>query len=83
VAVAAEGRGEIGAHPLAAGVAERVDALHGETGQILHVDSLRGRELRIAEPLAADPDVRVQSKEGRDRKMAASNFVRDAREQCE
>jgi hypothetical protein len=57
VAVAAEGSGEIGAHPLAAGLAERVDALHGETGQILHVVSLSGRARKIASPLAADPHV--------------------------
>jgi hypothetical protein len=50
VAVAAEGSGEIGAHPLAAGIAERVDALHGKAGQILHVVSLSGRKLEIAEP---------------------------------
>jgi hypothetical protein len=50
VAVAAEGSGEIGAHPLAAGVAERVDALHGEAGQVLHVVSLRSRKLEKTEP---------------------------------
>jgi len=50
VAVAAERSGEIGAHPLAAGVAERIDALHGKAGQILHVVSLRSRELESAEP---------------------------------
>jgi hypothetical protein len=50
VAVAAEGSGEIGAHPLAAGFAERINTLHGETGQVLHVVSLRDRELGIAEP---------------------------------
>jgi len=50
VAVAAEGSGEIGAHPLAAGFAERVDALHGETGQVLHVVSLRSRKLGSTKP---------------------------------
>ena len=50
MAVAAEGSGEIGAHPLAAGVAERVDALHGEAGQVLHVVSLRSRKLEKTEP---------------------------------
>jgi hypothetical protein len=36
MAVATEGRGEIGAEPVTAGVALRIDALHGEAGQILH-----------------------------------------------
>jgi hypothetical protein len=45
VAVVQSGNGDIGAHPLAAGFAERIDALHGKAGQVLHVISLRGREL--------------------------------------
>jgi hypothetical protein len=44
MAVAAEGRGEIGAEPVTAGVALRIDALHGETGQVLHLFSLSGRK---------------------------------------
>lgn len=36
VAVVGSGNGDIGAHPLAAGFAKRIDALHGETGQVLH-----------------------------------------------
>ena len=39
MAVAAEGSGEIGAEPVTAGFAERIDALHGETGQELHLFS--------------------------------------------
>jgi len=36
MAVICRGGGHIGAHPLAAGFAKRIDALHGETGQVLH-----------------------------------------------
>ena len=36
VAVVGSGNSDIGAHPLAAGFAKRIDALHGETGQVLH-----------------------------------------------
>jgi hypothetical protein len=36
VAVVGSGNGDICAHPLAAGFAKRIDALHGETGQVLH-----------------------------------------------
>jgi hypothetical protein len=42
--VAAEGRGEIGAEPVTAGVALRIDTLHGEAGQVLHLFSLSGRK---------------------------------------
>jgi len=38
-----DGAGGIGAEPVTAGFARCVDALHGETGQILHVRSLSGR----------------------------------------
>jgi len=41
--VVGDGAGSVGAEPVAAQVAGRVDALHGETGQILHVRSLSGR----------------------------------------
>src|SRR5580698_4710439 len=41
-AVVSDGAGRIGAEPVAASVTQRIDALHGETGQILHVDSLSG-----------------------------------------
>jgi hypothetical protein len=47
MAVAAEGRGEIGAEPVTAGVALRIDALHGEAGQILHLFSLTGRKAQV------------------------------------
>ncbi len=47
MAVAAEGRGEIGSEPVTAGVALRIDALHGETGQVLHLFSLSGRKAQI------------------------------------
>jgi len=47
MAVAAEGSGGIGAKPVAAGFALRIDALHREAGQILHIFSLRGREVRV------------------------------------
>src|SRR5207253_5312122 len=40
--VAAEGSGDIGAEPVTAGFALRIDALHCEAGQVLHFLSLRG-----------------------------------------
>ena len=46
VAVVGSGYGDIGAHPLAAGFAKRIDALHGETGQVLHGFSLSVRKRR-------------------------------------
>jgi hypothetical protein len=39
-AVVAERGGLIGTHPLTAGFAKRIDALHGEAGQVLHRVSL-------------------------------------------
>lgn len=39
---------------MTAGIAQRIDALHGETGQILHVRSLRGQ-----------PDLRAQRRSER------------------
>jgi hypothetical protein len=42
-AVVDDGTGGVGAEPVTAGFAQRIDALHGETGQILHVDSLSGQ----------------------------------------
>ena len=42
-AVVDDGTGGIGAEPVATGFAQRIDALHGETGQILHADSLSGQ----------------------------------------
>lgn len=42
-AVVSDRAGGIGAEPVAAGIAQRIDALHGETGQILHVRSLSGQ----------------------------------------
>jgi hypothetical protein len=43
----AEGSGSIGAEPMAAGLALRVDALYGEAGQKLHLFSLSGREAQV------------------------------------
>ncbi len=45
--VAAEGSGEIGAEPVTAGFAKRIDALHGEAGQVLHLFSLSSRKAQI------------------------------------
>jgi hypothetical protein len=47
VALAAEGSGEIGAEPVTARIALRVDALHGEAGQVLHLFSLSSRKAQI------------------------------------
>jgi len=47
MAVAAEGSGDIGAEPVAAGFALRIDALHCEAGQELHSFSLRGCQAQI------------------------------------
>ena len=47
MAVAAEGSGEIGAQPVTAGFAERIDALHGEAGQVLHWSSLSSRKAQV------------------------------------
>ncbi len=47
MAVTAEGSGEIGAEPMTAGFAKRIDALHGEAGQVLHLFSLSGRKAQI------------------------------------
>ena len=47
MAVAAEGGGEIGAEPVTAGVALRIDALHGEAGHVLHLFSLSGPKLSL------------------------------------
>jgi hypothetical protein len=46
VAVAAEWSGGICAEPVAAGFALRIDALHGETGQVLHCSPLVAAKLR-------------------------------------
>jgi hypothetical protein len=43
MAVDAEGSGGIGAEPVTAGFALRINALHRKAGQILHFFSLRGR----------------------------------------
>jgi len=47
MAVAAQGRGEIGTEPVAAGFALRINALHGEAGHVLHLFSLSGRKAQI------------------------------------
>ena len=43
-AVVADGIGGVGAQPMTACFAKRIDALHGEAGQILHWFSLSGRK---------------------------------------
>jgi hypothetical protein len=48
MAVAAEGSGEIGAQPVTASVALRIDALHGEAGQVLHLFSLSGPKAQVS-----------------------------------
>ena len=47
MAFATKGSSEIGAEPMTAGVTERIDALHGETGQVLHLCSLSSRKAQI------------------------------------
>jgi hypothetical protein len=42
-AVVGDGAGGIGAEPVSTRVAQRINALHGEAGQILHADSLSGQ----------------------------------------
>ena len=42
-AVVDDGTGGVGAEPVTAGFAQRIDALHGKTGQILHANSLSGQ----------------------------------------
>ena len=42
-AVVGDGAGGIGAEPMTAGFALRIDTLHGEAGQILHFVSLSGQ----------------------------------------
>jgi hypothetical protein len=42
-AVAAQGNRDVGPQPVATGFAHWIDALHRESGQILHFISLRGR----------------------------------------
>ena len=42
-AVVGDRAGGIGAEPVTTQVAQRIDALHGETGQILHAHSLSGQ----------------------------------------
>ncbi len=46
VAVVRSGSGDIGAHPLAAGFAERIDTLHGKTGHVLHFSPSEAAKLR-------------------------------------
>jgi len=46
-AVGAERSSDIGAEPVTAGFALRIDALHGEAGHELHICSLRGRKAQI------------------------------------
>ena len=46
-AIGAERSGEIGAHPLTAGFARRIDTLHGEAGQELHFSPSVAAKLRL------------------------------------
>jgi hypothetical protein len=46
-AVGAERSSDIGAEPVTAGFALRIDALHGEAGHELHICSLRGRKAQV------------------------------------
>jgi len=46
-AFASKRSGGIGAEPVTAGVAKRIDALHREAGQELHFFSLRGRKAQV------------------------------------
>jgi len=62
VAVAAERSCGIGAEPVAAGFALRIDALHGETGQVLHCSPLVAAKLR---PIPVRPH-NLRSFRGRD-----------------
>jgi hypothetical protein len=55
MAVAAEGSGSIGAEPVAAGFALRIDALHREAGQKLHFFSLRSRKAQVDSGATARP----------------------------
>ena len=43
VTVIGSGSGDVGAHPLTTSFAKRIDTLHGEAGQILHIVSLSGQ----------------------------------------
>ena len=55
VAVAAEWSGGIGAEPVAAGFALRIDALHRKAGQKLHLLSPRGRKAQADSCAPAQP----------------------------
>ena len=55
VAVAAKESGGIGAEPVAAGFALRIDALHGKAGQKLHFLSPRGRKAQAGSCATAQP----------------------------
>lgn len=45
-AIVDDGTGSVGPEPVTTRIAQRVDALHGESGQILHTPSLYGHQLR-------------------------------------
>ena len=57
VAVAAKESGGIGAEPVAAGFALRIDALHGKAGQKLHFLSPRGRKAQAGSCATAQPSI--------------------------
>jgi len=50
--VVCDGTSGIGAEPMAARLAQRIDALHGEAGQILHAHSLSGQPALWAHDMA-------------------------------
>jgi hypothetical protein len=90
VAVVGSGNCDIGAHPLAARFAERIDALHGETGQVLHLDSLRGRKAQVKifattehprEKFAEPPGGASRCKSPAEKDLNTS-WPGDTREQC-
>jgi hypothetical protein len=71
-AVVSDRAGGIGAEPVAAGIAQRIDALHGETRQILHAHSLSGQPALRSHVKACVPEA---SQGGQDRIVGADSAV--------
>jgi len=71
-AVVSDGAGGIGAEPVAAGIAQRIDALHGETGQVLHAHSLSGQPALRSHVKACVPEA---PQGGPDRIVGADSAV--------
>jgi len=61
MAVVRGGSGDIGAHPLAAGFALRIDTLHGKAGHVLHLFSLSGRKAQVDSCMARSRSCRKES----------------------